>query len=368
MMKKLALYSRIVLGWSLAILIGSSVPFSPSELASTQTVRLCEGESISLTATAGNATEFLWFRDGKPLPGGEQARIDIVTQGVYEVMSINEINCTSELSDAVEVLFLSPPVLKVSKPVVICDGSAVDLTKLIKDYDPTVLEYSFETADGKKLKMEEVKSISASGTFKVKANYKDLDCPSEFQQLEVTIVEEPVQAMFDYKVSDVGEKGRVLAGNPIEFTNHSIGENLTYYWDFGDGNTSTMNKPKYQYEREGSYIVTLTVSNALGCESHMEMKIEVNEAYLIMIPSGFTPLAHENQTFRPKMRGITAYEMYIFNTWGDLLYEMKSMEEPGWDGKIKGKLGPNGNYVYKAIFTTIDGKKVDKSGVFTLIR
>jgi gliding motility-associated-like protein len=85
-------------------------------------------------------------------------------------------------------------------------------------------------------------------------------------------------------------------------------------------------------------------------------------------PTGFTPLAGENQTFKPKVKGVKSYEMLIFNTWGDLLYEMSSMEDPGWDGKVKGKLGPNGNYVYKGTFTTEDGKKVTRSGVFTLIR
>jgi len=367
-MKKLALYSRIVPGWLLAILAGGSVPFSPSELVEIQKVRLCEGESINLTASADSATDFLWFRNGQPVAGGDRVEVEITISGIYEVMSVNEVNCTSELSDPVEVIFLPAPDLKLSMPVVICDGSAVDLTKSIIDFDPNVFNYYFETPEGESLEMEEIKSISSSGTFMVKSNYKDLDCPSTFQKLHVTIVEEPVQALFDYKLSGYGEKGLVLAKDPIEFTNLSMGTELTYLWDFGDGKTSTSKQPKHQYDREGSYVVNLTVTDAVGCESIMEMRIEVNEAYLIMIPSGFTPLENENTTFRPKMRGIAAYEMYIFNTWGDLLYEMKSMEDPGWDGKIKGKLGPNGNYVYRANFTTIDGKKVDKSGVFTLIR
>lgn len=346
------------------------MPFSKHELsfAETQIVRLCEGETISLTASSDDATDFLWFRDGQPLVGGDRAQIDVTISGIYEVMSVNEINCTSELSDGVEVLFLSQPNLSVTDQSVVCDGSFMDLTTLIKDYNPVDLEYYFKTSDGVILDNEEVKSISTSGIYTVQANYKDLDCPSAILQLQVTIVEEPLQALFDYKVTEFGNKGLVLAKDPIEFADHSIGKELTYLWNFGDGNTSTLQQPRHKYEQEGSYLVSLTITNALGCESIMEMRIEVNEAHLIMIPSGFTPLENENHTFRPKMRGIAAYEMYIFSTWGDLLYEMKSMEDPGWDGKINGKLGPNGNYVYRAKFTTIDGKKVDKSGVFTLIR
>lgn len=366
-MKKSVYYCHMVIGWSLAILVGGSMPFSKAQLAETQKVRLCEGESISLTANASDATEFLWFRDGQPLAGGDRAEIIVTATGVYEVMSVNEVNCTSEVSDAVEVLFLPPPILQVND-IVVCDGSSVDLTSLIVDYDPTVLEYYFESSDGITLGIEDVKAISASGNFTVQAKYLDLDCPSTVQTVSIVIVDEPVQALFDYKVMEFGEKGLVLARDPIEFTNHSLGNELSYLWNFGDGNTSTLPQPRHRFEREGTYEITLTVTNAEGCESTMEMRLEVNEAFLIMIPSGFTPLENENRTFKPKFRGIAAYEMYIFNTWGDLLYEMKSMEDPGWDGTVKGKLGPNGNYVYKASFTTNDGKKVDKSGVFTLIR
>jgi PKD repeat protein len=48
------------------------------------------------------------------------------------------------------------------------------------------------------------------------------------------------------------------------FTDNSTGSNLAYSWNFGDGNTSTTAAPTHTYAANGTYIVTLTVSNACG--------------------------------------------------------------------------------------------------------
>lgn len=48
----------------------------------------------------------------------------------------------------------------------------------------------------------------------------------------------------------------------------STGSNLSYSWDFGDGNTSMQQYPSHYYNTTGSYVLCLTVSNGLlGCSS-----------------------------------------------------------------------------------------------------
>lgn len=47
----------------------------------------------------------------------------------------------------------------------------------------------------------------------------------------------------------------------INFINGSTGINLTYLWDFGDGNTSTQENPTHTYNGYGSYNVSLTVTD-----------------------------------------------------------------------------------------------------------
>ncbi len=51
----------------------------------------------------------------------------------------------------------------------------------------------------------------------------------------------------------------------IKFTSQSGGQQpLTYFWDFGDGTTSTDANPVHRYTAPGSYQVILTVRNAYG--------------------------------------------------------------------------------------------------------
>lgn len=44
--------------------------------------------------------------------------------------------------------------------------------------------------------------------------------------------------------------------------------NNTYFWDFGDGNTSTLKTPVHYYTYEGQYEVTLIVTNGCGSSSY----------------------------------------------------------------------------------------------------
>lgn len=63
------------------------------------------------------------------------------------------------------------------------------------------------------------------------------------------------KANFTYDTSGVNE---------ISFTNSSANA-TTYYWDFGDGNTSTSNNPTHAYSTTGSYVVSLIANK---CDSY----------------------------------------------------------------------------------------------------
>jgi gliding motility-associated-like protein len=43
----------------------------------------------------------------------------------------------------------------------------------------------------------------------------------------------------------------------------------TYLWNFGDGNTSTSRNPTYTYNTAGTYTITLSVTNSVGCSSFL---------------------------------------------------------------------------------------------------
>ena len=52
----------------------------------------------------------------------------------------------------------------------------------------------------------------------------------------------------------------------VQFTDTSTGDNLTYLWNFGDGNTSTTQNPIHEYAVVGDFTVTLTTTNNYGSD------------------------------------------------------------------------------------------------------
>jgi PKD repeat protein len=55
----------------------------------------------------------------------------------------------------------------------------------------------------------------------------------------------------------------------VDFTDgsSSSGGNISYFWDFGDGNTSTTQSPSHTYAAAGNYLVCFTVSDDCGADS-----------------------------------------------------------------------------------------------------
>lgn len=170
-------------------------------------------------------------------------------------------------------------------------------------------------------------------------------------------------------------------------------EATAFFWDFGDGGTSDLYDPKYFYQVEGKYTITLVASNNKGprdldgdgvvdgdlvCYDTMTYDITVSDEGRIRIPNAFTPNVSGpgsgdgdgafNDVFLPVMTGVDEFQMQIFDRWGNLVFESNSTNE-GWDGYDKNKrLMPAGVYVYKITFRLSNNSRSTQIGDVTLIR
>jgi len=75
----------------------------------------------------------------------------------------------------------------------------------------------------------------------------------------------------------------ICPGQDITFTNLSLGGNLEYLWDFGDGNGSMDENPVHNFPTTGQFTVTLTATDTIqGCSD-----IETKPLYINAIGTGF---------------------------------------------------------------------------------
>ena len=51
----------------------------------------------------------------------------------------------------------------------------------------------------------------------------------------------------------------------VSIVNNATGINLTYLWDFGDGNTSSLQNPSHTYATAGPFYLCLTIDDGNGC-------------------------------------------------------------------------------------------------------
>jgi PKD repeat protein len=76
-----------------------------------------------------------------------------------------------------------------------------------------------------------------------------------------------------------------ITSNYVYVFNSSYGTNLSYFWDFGDGNYSSNAYPNYSYNTVGPYNLCLYVYDGFGCNSFYCDSIGVNGT--VVRQSGF---------------------------------------------------------------------------------
>jgi gliding motility-associated-like protein len=113
--------------------------------------------------------------------------------------------------------------------------------------------------------------------------------------------------------------------------------------------------------------LTLPDSTTQTIESRSNTACSSQEAKMY-VPNAFAPTG-TNREFRPYLQfgEPTAYHMTIFNRWGNLIFESRSLSE-GWDGRSRGRDVPQGGYTYLIRLTQADGKIVQQAGTVLLVR
>ncbi|RYZ54265.1 MAG: PKD domain-containing protein [Sphingobacteriales bacterium] len=176
----------------------------------------------------------------------------------------------------------------------------------------------------------------------------------------IRILPQPV-ANFDYTPL-------VPVPNEIyRFNNLSI-DAVSYFWSFGDGESSTDVHPTHQYNMSGNYTVCLQAKSISGCVDTVCRVLEALVAPAIGVPTAFSPNGDgENDVLYVRGAAIKTLNFKVYNRFGELVFQTDD-KAIGWDGTYKGKLQEMEAYAWVLNATFINGTSASQTGNVTLLR
>ena len=214
--------------------VGSSETLSPQAVSLTGNPdEFCIGDSLALDAGAG-FTSYSWTG---AFTGNAQT-VSITSGGMQYITTADTYGCLSTDS-----LFITA-----NTPIQVSLGN--DTTVCVGDFDLNAGS-GFNSYAWSSGETTQTITVSTSGLHFV--DVIDSNTCSSSDTIEIFNFPEPI-ADFNFNIN----------GWSVDFTNSSTNDD-TYLWDFGDGNTSTVENPTHVYTTDGNYTVCLTITSTDGC-------------------------------------------------------------------------------------------------------
>ena len=222
------------------------------------------GQDVTFTdASTGGATAWAWdFGDGgaSALPNPVH---QYLTPGLYTVSLIATNDCgadTLTVADLVTVAEVPGPVAAFSlSPAGGCAPVEVTFTdESLNGVD----SWQWDFGDGASDTLQNPVHVYATpGTFDVSLIVMGAGGADTLTVAAAVVVETPVTASFEFGlVLDLGPADRALMDT-------STGNPTSWFWDFGDATTDTLQHPIHRFLADGVYDVTLIVSNACSADT-----------------------------------------------------------------------------------------------------
>lgn len=93
-----------------------------------------------------------------------------------------------------------------------------------------------------------------------------------------TVISVPVALDIDFNPCSGFSYDAYGCSGYVSFYDESLNDPDSWYWDFGDGETSTEASPEHHYSSTGMYMVEMVVSNAYGSDTTIQA-VEISDIY-----------------------------------------------------------------------------------------
>jgi PKD repeat protein len=240
--------------------------------------------SFSNTSTGG-LTYFWDFGDGSTSTLMNPNHIYPVNGNYYVCLIINDSNqaCTDVFCDTIIITNINTGPCNIVAGFTATDNGAGNYS-FTNTSTGNILAYYWNFGDGNtSTTVNPNHTYLANGTYVVTLTIGDSSC-YDYYITTITVSgitnSLPCNAAFVI-VPDSANTGNVIVYN----TSTSSGGNLTYFWDFGDGNTSTLQYPNYTYTTAGPFQLCLIVTDNMCTSTYCD---SINSGGTIWKQSGFT--------------------------------------------------------------------------------
>lgn len=230
----------------------------------------CRNTSITfeiLNVNPNNITTTHWdFGDGKSITvNGTKTSYSYYTSGKYFVTAeMIDINGCVYLYQAPDSITIYGPLAKLnSDDPGVCKNSIVSFNDLsTTDGLHPITTWTWNYGNG------QIKTYSAppfenqyndTGLYTIRLTVIDA-----YGCIDSTRKNNYVNVTFPYP-SYINPDSVICPGKTVSFQNTSIGRDLNYFWQFGDGSASTDVNPSYTYPLIGTYKPVLTATDQNGC-------------------------------------------------------------------------------------------------------
>ncbi len=158
------------------------------------------------------------------------------------------------------------------------------------------------------------------------------------------------------------------------FINNSVGDIVSYTWNFGNGTTSVAKSPaSFHYpvlSLEKNYPVSLIIQNTAGCFDTAVSITRVLKSCYIAVPTAFTPNGDGLNDYLYPTNAYKAdnLEFRVYNRTGQLVFHSNNWLQR-WDGRVRQYPQDSSVYVWTLRYTNHDtGKRIFQKGTSVLIR
>ncbi len=315
------------------------------------------------TIPQGNINSWFWtFGDSKTATDSDPLHT-YDDPGTYDIHMLitSDHGCQDSIDGIIRI---------VPKPLIdfetenACLGYTVDLTDLSSAVTGTIQQYNWSFGDGlSSTDQNPTHTYSTAGWFQVSLTAtSDSGCISTLVRPNALKIYSLPNAQF---ITNANESSDIFP--QVNFFNQTSAQGI-YFWNFGDGTTSTDYSPTHLYATTGAYDVQLLTIDQNGCVDSTLLRIEIKPTSNVYIPNAFTPNGDTNNDFfKVYSYNVKDMKVQIYDRWGLKIIEWDS-PLGAWDGRIDGSPAQADVYVYRVATVDINDKHEVFIGHISLVR